>query len=176
MHILDVAENGIAAGASLIEVIVDEEPEEDRLFITIADNGRGMDADFLRRVLDPFVTTRVTRKVGMGLSLFQQSAQEADGDLEIESSPGNGTVVRVHMSYGHIDRRPMGAMAETMVTLIQGSPEVDFKYVHKHGSEEFVLDTRTIKSELEDVPINNLEVIGFLRESIRMGLKEIGAD
>lgn len=173
LHILDVAENGITAGAHLIEITVEEDLKADTLTIGIQDNGKGMEPEFLAKVLDPFTTTRTTRKVGLGLSLFQQSAQEADGDLAVESTPGKGTSVRVHMRHGHIDRKPMGDMAETVATLIQGNPEVDFVYTHKKDGREYVLDTREIRPELEEIPINHPQVVGLIKENLLAGLQEV---
>lgn len=173
LHILDVAENGIMAGADRIRICVEEDTSRDRLAITIEDNGRGMTPEFVQRVLDPFVTTRTTRKVGMGLSLFQQSAQEADGHLEVASEPGKGTVVRVLMSHSHIDRKPMGNMVETVVTLIEGNPSVDIVYSHVRNGREYELDTRELREELEEIPINHPHVIQLIRENLDAGLQEI---
>jgi anti-sigma regulatory factor (Ser/Thr protein kinase) len=173
LHILDVAENGIIAGADLIEITVEEDLQKDRLEITIQDNGRGMEPEFVARVLDPFTTTRTTRKVGLGLSLFQQSAQEAEGDLTIDSTPGKGTRVVVFMSHSHIDRKPMGNMAETVTTLIEGNPDVDFVYVHKKDGKNYTLDTREIRSELEEIPMNNPQVVGLIRENLLAGSAEV---
>ncbi|MBM4327254.1 MAG: ATP-binding protein [Deltaproteobacteria bacterium] len=175
LHILDVAENGITAGASLVRITVEEDTQQDRLSITVEDNGRGMAPDFLAKALDPFVTTRTTRKVGMGLSLLQQTAAEADGDLKVESSPGRGTTVRATMRHSHIDRKPLGDMAVTMITLIEGNPDVDFTYLHRKDGNEFSLDTRDLREELEEVPLNNPAVIEFIRKSVASGLKEINA-
>lgn len=173
LHILDVAENGITAGADLIRIAVEEDTKADKLTITIEDNGRGMDPEFLAKVLDPFVTTRTTRKVGLGLSLFRQSAQDAGGDLQIVSTPGRGTKVIASMSHRHIDRKPMGDMAETVTTLIQGNPQVDVVYVHRKDGREFTLDTRELRSELEEIAMNNPEVIGLIQENLRSSLQEI---
>ncbi|MEJ2715771.1 MAG: ATP-binding protein [Deltaproteobacteria bacterium] len=173
LHILDVAENGINAGANLILIEVNEDIEKDRLTITIEDNGSGMEVDFLGRVLDPFVTTRTTRKVGMGLSLLEQTAQAADGTLTVESTPGRGTRVTADMSRSHIDRKPMGNMADTMTTLIAGNPDVDFTYVHRKSGQEYRLDTREIRAELEEVPLNVPEVIELIRDNVVSGLEEL---
>lgn len=175
MHILDVAENGVMAGADLIEITIDENQASDRLTITIKDNGRGMEPDFLAKVLDPFVTTRTTRKVGLGLSLFQQTAQEAEGDLTVSSTPGVGTTVSVFMAHSHIDRKPMGNMPDTIVTLVQGNPEVDFVYSHRKDGTEYLLDSREIRAELEGIAINHPDVVGLIRENLISGLAEIGA-
>jgi Histidine kinase-, DNA gyrase B-, and HSP90-like ATPase len=173
LHILDVAENGIIAGANLIEIGVEEDTGKDRLKITIRDNGRGMEPEFLAKVLDPFVTTRTTRSVGLGLSLFQQTALVADGNLTIESTPGRGTLVLVSMRHGHIDRKPLGDMAGTITTLIEGNPLVDFVYSHWKDGKEYRLDTREIRAELEEVPLNNPEVIRLIHDDLLGGLQEI---
>lgn len=176
LHILDVAENGIMAGADRVSIRVEEDLAGDRLVITIEDNGRGMEEDFLKAVLDPFTTTRTTRKVGMGLSLFHQAALAADGDLELASEAGKGTVVKVFMSHGHIDRKPMGDMAETMVTLIEGNPHIDFVYSHLRNGREYRLDTRELREDLEEIPINHPQVVQLIRENLHSGLQEISAE
>jgi Histidine kinase-, DNA gyrase B-, and HSP90-like ATPase len=175
LHVLDVAENGIKAGADLIRIVIEENPEEDRLMMTISDNGRGMEPEFLARVLDPFVTTRTTRKVGLGLSLLQQTAEEADGCLKVDSKPGQGTRVDVAMNYGHIDRKPMGDMAETIITLIQGNAAVDFAYEHIKNGKKYSLNTAEIRQELEEIPLDNPEVIKIIKGDLDEGLEEIDA-
>ena len=175
LHILDVAENGVIAGANLIGITVEEDLKADRLAIEIEDNGRGMEADLLTRALDPFVTTRTTRKVGLGLSLFQQAARAAGGDLTVDSTAGVGTRVRVVMSHSHIDRKPLGNLAETMVSLIEGNPDVDFVFKRRKDGREYRLDTREIRSELEEIPLSNPEVIRLIQENLASGLREIEA-
>ncbi len=176
LHILDVAENGINAGANLIRITVEEDIQGDKLTITVEDNGRGMEPEFLRKALDPFVTTRVTRKVGLGLSLLQQSARLAEGDIEVNSTPGVGTKVIAFMRHGHIDRKPIGNMSDTMVTLIQGNPDVDFVYVHMRNGKEYQFDTRELRAELEEIPINQPEVVTLIYGDLREGLKELASE
>ncbi len=173
LHVLDVAENGVSAGASIIGIMIDEDLEADLLTIVIEDNGKGMSPEFLHKVLDPFVTTRSTRRVGLGLSLFEQAAMEADGALNIESTVGTGTKIVVTMRHGHIDRKPIGDMAATILTLIEGNPSVDFVYNHKKGANAYVLDTREIRSELGTVPLNHPQVVSLIKENLTEGLKEI---
>ncbi len=173
LHILDVAENGIRAGATLINILVDENLEDDLLTIVIKDNGKGMSTEFLNNVLDPFVTTRTTRRVGLGLSMFQQSALEAEGNLEVQSTPGVGTKVTVTMRNSHIDRKPMGDMVSTVLALIEGNPNVDVVYDHRRGHGEYVLDTREIRVELGDIPMNFPQVVSLLQSNLSEGLKEL---
>jgi hypothetical protein len=173
LHIMDLAENGITAGANLILIFIEEQPEEDRLTIIIEDNGKGMNPEFLSNALDPFVTTRTTRKVGLGLSLFQQACQQAGGDVKVESEIGIGTKIAGFMQYDNIDRKPLGNMSETISCLILGNPAVDFKYVHKWKDKIYELDTRELKQLLEDIEITNLNVITLIRDNIRSGLQDI---
>jgi anti-sigma regulatory factor (Ser/Thr protein kinase) len=175
LHILDVAENGIRAGAKQIKILVDESLGDDLLTIVIEDDGKGMSPEFLSTVMDPFVTTRTTRKVGLGLSLFQQSALESDGAFEVQSKPGVGTKVTVTMRYSHIDRKPMGDMVSTILTLIEGNPSVDIFYNHRKGSGEYVLDTREVRAELGDIPMNIPPVVSLLQSNLTEGLKELNA-
>lgn len=173
LHVLDVAENGISAGASVIRISIEENLDADLLTIVIEDNGKGMSPEFLDRVLDPFVTTRSTRRVGLGLSLFEQSAMEADGSLTIESTIGIGTKIVATMRHGHIDRKPMGDMASTILTLIEGNPSVDFVYNHRKNGNAYVLDTREIRSALGDVPLNHPQVVSLIKDNLLEGLGQI---
>jgi len=107
LHILDIIENSINAGAKRVEIMINEDLEKDILSIEIKDNGEGIDRETLEKVLDPFYTTRTTRRVGLGLSLLSQSAKEAEGDISIKSEKGVGTAVHAYFKHSHIDRRPL---------------------------------------------------------------------
>jgi len=167
LHILDVAENSVRAGASCIEIIVEEDRISDKIVIEIRDDGSGMDDDTLSRVLDPFFTTKDVRRVGMGLSLFRRAAENTGGYLSIDSRQGSGTTVKAVFGHSHIDRQPMGDMASTVTSLLLSHGEIDIFYKHIIGSDEFVFDTRDIRSVLEDTPITSPEVIRFISTMIR---------
>lgn len=173
LHILDIAKNSVKANAGLIEIDIDENEAENLLTIDIIDNGCGMSEEFLKRVKDPFSTTRTTRKVGMGISLFEAAAEQCGGKLDITSQLGKGTKVSTTFLYDHIDRAPLGDMAGTMQTLISGSPDIDFLYRHRKNAKEFVLDTRELKKILGDVPLNNPDVLIWIDGYIKEGLEEI---
>ena len=100
LHILDIAENSIAAEAKRIEIRIEEDQAKDVLAIEIKDDGNGMDEEMRRKVLDPFFTTRTTRKVGLGLPLLAQASRESEGTIEIDSKPGQGTTVTVEAPAG----------------------------------------------------------------------------
>ena len=126
LHILDIVENSIAAGAKNIRIKIIEEKKKDFLAVEIIDDGKGMDDKTLKKVLDPFYTTRNTRKVGLGLPLLAQSAEESGGNIKIESKPGKKTTVKTTFSYSHIDRKPLGDVSETLKVLIAGNPDINF--------------------------------------------------
>lgn len=147
LHILDIAENAIRASAKRIEIMVEENEEKNLLSIEIKDDGQGMDDETTKRTLDPFFTTKTARRIGLGLPLIAQSARESGGDIELSSKLGRGTKVRVTFRYDHPDRKPLGAMDETMLTLIASNPEIRFIYTHRRGDLVYRLDSKEIEAE-----------------------------
>jgi signal transduction histidine kinase len=142
LHILDIAENSISGSAKRIEIRIEEDQANDVLTIEIKDDGKGMDEQTLQQALDPFFTTRTTRRVGLGLSLLAQATRETDGKIELNSSPGQGTMVKATFCLSHLDRKPMGDINETMRILVAGHPEIDFLYEHKKNGSVYRFDTR----------------------------------
>lgn len=167
LHILDIAENSIKADSSLIEVDINENFTENILTIRIKDNGCGMDGEFLKTVTDPFSTTRKTRKVGLGIPLFKEAAQRCGGTFRISSKPNVGTEVYASFILNHIDRSPIGNMADTMQTLICASPDTDFIYRHIKNDNTFTFDTAEVRSILGEVPLNSPEVLAWIKNYIQ---------
>ena len=175
LHILDIVENGITAGADCIHIFVEEARIEDLLTIKIKDNGSGMPAEKIEKLTDPFVTTRTTRRVGLGLSLLATAAERCGGKLKVETEPGVGTEIEATFGYNHIDRAPIGDMASTIMTLVMGNPQTDFVYTHIINKDDFVMDTRELKEELEDDALANPVVIHHLTKSIRTSLEQMAS-
>ena len=121
-------------------------PAADRLTVTITDDGCGMDAETVRKVTDPFYTTRTTRRVGMGLPLWKMAAEMTGGAMTVESAPGVGTTVTAVFGLSHIDRLPLGDLPQTMATLIGGSPEKDFRLEFDYDGARFAADTREYRA------------------------------
>ena len=167
LNILDVAQNSITAGASLITIEVNENTVDKTLFIGIYDNGKGMSEEQVKSVVDPFFTTRTTRKVGMGIPLFKMAAEQTGGGLEIESELGVGTNVRANFKTDSVDFTPLGDIASTVQMLITMNTDRDFVYKHIVNEKEFVADTREIKEILGDVPLDTYEVSQWLLEFIK---------
>ncbi len=175
LHILDIVENSLAAGARVIQVDIDEDPGRDRLTIRIDDDGRGMDHATAAKALDPFFTTRDTRPVGLGLSLLKARARACAGDLELKSSPGSGTRVRAWFQLSHIDRQPLGDWPGSLAGLLISHPEVELSYRHRVGADCFELDTRELKAELGEAGLRDPAVVAYLRRQVARALEEMGS-
>ncbi len=173
LNILDITQNSISACASRIIISVEKDTVKNLLSIKIEDNGKGMDEEFVKNVTDPFTTTRSTRKVGMGIPLLKLAAEQADGEFKIESKLGAGTTVTSTFKLNHIDRVPLGDIGQTISALVSCNQQVDFLYIHKSDGEEFKFDTIEIKEILGDVPLNEPDVIIWMQEYIRDGIKSI---
>ena len=167
LNILDITQNSITAGATLIEIAIIE--EDGLLTLTITDNGCGMSRETLKTVTDPFYTTRTTRKVGMGIPLLQLAAEQTGGALQITSTAAaddplqHGTVVRATFDTRHIDMTPLGDMVATIETLLQGHPEIDYVFTHKTPGFTVEMDTREMRAILGDVALNTPEVLVWVR-------------
>jgi anti-sigma regulatory factor (Ser/Thr protein kinase) len=171
LHILDIAENSVAANASKIEITISENKEKDLLSIEIIDNGVGMDKETLEKALDPFYTSKTVRRFGFGLSLLSEAAKAANGHFSLQSKKGEGTIIKADFRRSHIDRQPLGNIGQTLITLIIGNPEIDFIFEHKRNGDTYCLDTREIKAQLNETPINSLTGIRILRENLKKSQK-----
>jgi hypothetical protein len=181
LHLLDIAENSVSAQSKTISIAICEDLVQDRLLASILDDGLGMSSKKAAQAVDPFFTSRTTRKVGLGLPLFQAAAEGCNGGLSINSSPGKGTRVDVIFQHSHIDRMPIGDLAGTMLTLIVAYPEVrwllDYQVIlpPPYEPKQFLLDTQPIIEELGDVSICEPEILAFLRSFLQEGVNSVQA-
>jgi hypothetical protein len=173
LHILDIAENSVGAGATLIKITITADTLQDLFSVEIEDNGRGIPEDIGLKVLDPFVTSRTTRKVGLGLPLLAQAARETGGDITVKAAGISGTIVTATFKPSHIDMKPLGDIAGSLVVLVAGNPQVDFLFNYIRNRNSFSLDTRRIKETLDGVPIISASVLSFLRDYIQTSLDDI---
>ena len=167
LHILDIVQNSLRAGASLVQIVVTIDTRQDFLRLKIEDNGCGMTEDFLQQVTDPFTTTRTTRKVGLGIPLLKEAAERTGGHFIIQSQVGVGTMVEANFVYRHIDCMPLGDMASTMMILIQGSPEVDFIYEYSFNERSFLLKTAELREILQHVPLDEPQVLKWIHDFVQ---------
>jgi len=172
LHILDIVDNSLRAGASLIRIGITADEQQDTLTVTIEDNGSGMSAEMLEKVRSPFTTTRTTRSVGLGIPLLMAGCENTGGYLSIESAPGKGTKLTAVYGMSHIDRPPLGNIAETIASLVLANPQVDFVLTVRRD-ECFEFDTRMIKDTLQGVPITEPSVMVFIREYLEEGTVKV---
>jgi hypothetical protein len=173
LHILDIVHNSISAKASVVAISVYESKMQNKLEIEISDNGKGMDISTLDKVTDPFYTTRTTRKVGLGIPLFKQAVEICEGNFNIDSVLGKGTIIKAALPLAHIDRQPMGDIAGVLVQLVSSFPYIDFVYKHITDKGEYIFNTKEIKEMLEGMSLQEPEIIKFIREMIRENLNVI---
>jgi len=175
LHILDLLQNGLEAGATRLELEINEDAARNLLTIIVADNGRGMDAETLRRVSDPFFTTRTTRHVGLGVPLFKAAAQRCQGDLVLTSQPGVGTKVVVTFQRDHLDRAPIGDLPSTLLSVLLAHQDCELVYRHRVEGRLFAFDTAEIRQALGDVPLTHPQVRAWLEDFLRQGYAELYA-
>lgn len=174
LHILDLVQNSISAGAKHIRILLGMSHQEDRMTLTIEDDGCGMDPEFLARVTNPFTTTRTTRKVGMGIPLLKAGCEATGGTFEITSEKGVGTKMVGSYVLSHLDRPPLGDYAGTAHMLIVCNPDIDFYVEASTDADTFVLDTQEVREQLGgEVPLNAPEVSVWLSEYLAEGIQEL---
>lgn len=179
LHLLDIAENSVAAGARQVTIQVSEDLRRDRLAASVVDDGCGMDAETVQRVVDPFVTSRTTRKVGLGIPLLKEAAEACQGWLKIKSTPGKGTRLEVEFQRSHIDRMPLGDLASTVLTLVVAYPQVHWEFRYQvfppggHPAKTFEFDDQPIKDELDGVSLCEPDILAFLRGILEEGVQDV---
>lgn len=165
MHLLDIMQNSVAAKAANIEIVINEQESTDMLSICVSDDGCGMSETFLKQADNPFSTGRTTRRVGLGIPLFKQSAQDCNGHFELESQTGVGTRICARYERSHIDRAPLGNMPDTLITMLLCKGDAQFRYTHIVNDNSFIIDTKQIGQMLEDDNyFNDPEVLTWLRD------------
>lgn len=171
LHVLDLLQNSLEAGATRLDVSLEEDLIADRLTIEVRDNGRGMTPEAAQRALSPFFTTRTTRHVGLGLPLLAAAAERCDGGLVIDSQPGSGTMVRAEFGHSHIDRAPLGNMAGTLLAFLLGGDGRPLRLCYRHavGDEAFEFDTAAIEAEVGGLPLSYPPLRDWLRDFLAEG-------
>ena len=145
---------------------------QDTLTLIFKDNGCGMSEETVQKVIDPFYTSRTTRKVGLGLPLLKQNSEMTGGSMSIQSKEGVGTTVTAVFGLTHLDTPPMGDLAGTIVLTISAYPDIRFIFHYKRDDEvDYVLDTNEVYEILDGVPINDPDVIASLKEMVEENIK-----
>jgi anti-sigma regulatory factor (Ser/Thr protein kinase) len=171
MHIMDILQNSTRAGAKDITLEVIEDKAKDQLIIRFIDNGCGMDKETVERVINPFFTTRTTRKVGLGLPLLKQNTERTGGSLTIDSEKGKGTTVTAIFGLTNIDTPPMGDLAGTVVLTVSAYPNIHFIFHYQREDVDYIFDTDEINEALDGVSIQDPEIISYLKEMVEENIK-----
>jgi len=148
LHLLDLIENAVAAGATTVQIVIDEDVPADRLRITVQDNGRGMPPELADRAADPFATTRTTRSVGMGLALLSGATEQAGGRTDISSTPGAGTRIEAEFQLSHIDRAPLGRVEDTLAATAIIHPDLDLLFTHRGPGGSYDVELLPLAQEV----------------------------
>ena len=164
LNVMDVAQNSVRAKASLVEISVKESDKNDFLSITISDNGCGMTPEQVQQVIDPFFTTRTTRKVGLGVPLFKMSAEQTGGRFNITSKVGRGTTTYAEYVKSSVDMTPLGDINSTISILIRCNPDIDFLFTRSNDNGEFSLDTRELREILQGVSLDTPDVVEWIEQ------------
>lgn len=172
-NIMDIAQNSISAGASLTEVHVRVSHPDDRITFVFKDDGCGMSEEMVQTVMEPFTTSRKTRKVGLGLPLLKQTAEMTGGEISITSAVGVGTEVTASFGLAHIDRPPMGDVAGAWFSLVVMNPETDFLFTYDYDGQAFTFDTRVIRETVAPIPLNQMEVSAWIKECLTTEINEL---
>ena len=173
LHILDVCQNSLKADSKLVTITVIENNVQNLYSITIEDDGKGMNNQTLSEVSDPFFTTRTTRKVGLGVSLFKMAAELSEGSFEITSEEGKGTKVTAIFQHDHVNRVPLGAIEETISILCLNEQDIDIVYKHCRNEKEYIFDTREVKDVLDGIPFTDYNVILWIKDNIKTGINNL---
>ena len=173
LHLLDIAENSVAAQAKNITLTVVENIHTDRLRMTVEDDGKGMDDQMIAQVVDPFITSRTTRKVGLGIPLLKAAAEACNGFLNISSAVGQGTKVVVEFQHSNIDRMPLGDLPGTILSLVIAFPQIHLKFIYQVDDKKFEFDDQTIKEILDGVPLTEPDVLATIRKLLQDEVSEI---
>lgn len=173
LHILDIAENSISAEATKIRIAVVEDLISDQLKIFIEDDGKGMNSETVAIITDPFITSRTTRKVGLGIPFFKAAAEACEGSFSIASEVGMGTKVCATFKHSHIDRMPLGDLVSTLLSLIIGTPEVHWLFEYQVDEHRYVFDDEPVKQILEGIPLSEPTVMKYIRETLEEGIGSV---
>lgn len=173
MHLLDIVQNSISAGAKLIVVGIDEDVEGDVLTISVEDDGKGMTEEQVKRLPDPFFTSRTTRRVGMGIPLLMHTAEQCGGNVHIESEVGKGTKVTATFGYSNIDRPPLGDFVNTVALLISANPSLDFVLNYSKNGSSYEFKTTDARTLFGDNALENISLVKKIEHIVQYNILEM---
>jgi anti-sigma regulatory factor (Ser/Thr protein kinase) len=173
LHVLDLMENSIRAGASAVSVRVRQDSARNRLRIVVADNGPGL-AVPAKVAADPFFTTKRGKRTGLGLSLFAASAERAGGKLALRKSRLGGLSVEATMQLDHVDRAPLGDLATTLATVAAANPGLEIHCLLSAGKRRREVHFNRQNRVFSAAGPDGLSRAGALAETVRKEVAHLG--
>lgn len=158
---MDITANAITAKAKHIEVSIKVDTKKSLTTLFFKDDGIGMNDEMVKKVQDPFFSTKTGKKVGLGIPLLKGTAETTGGSFSLRSELGKGVEIRATFRLNHPDLPPIGKLKDTILVLVVGNPEIDFIFTYTVDENQFILDTAPMKALLEGTPINHPEVVNF---------------
>ncbi len=174
LHIYDIVQNSVRANAENVWITINEDDTLNELKIIIRDDGSGMTQEVARQVRNPFYTTRTTRSVGLGISLFELAADQCNGFLSLNTELGVGTTLTAVFEKDHINRYPLGNMSETIYLLSLG--DVNIIYSHTINGKTFNYTKAEVLEILGEVPLTNIDVKVWIEDYIEQNLERLSGN
>ncbi len=172
LHVLDLLENSIRAGATVISVSLEEDPDGDSMIVSVEDNGPGL-AVSGDMAADPFFTTKEGKKTGLGLSLLKFRAEQAGGRFQLGTSPLGGLSVRAMMPLSSVDRSPLGDLAGTLASVVCTNPGVELRSRLRVADREWCVSSNDIARALPAGQRGEISLARRMREKISEGLNAL---
>lgn len=171
MHVLDIALNSVRANASQITIEIVDSEQNDLISIEISDNGCGMDEETLKKVLDPFYTSRTTRRIGLGIPFFKELAEQCNGSFDLKSQVNVGTRIRCVMQKSHWDTPPMGDLGDAVMLVWTSKEANQIHFDYKTDQNQFSFDSKEIKAILgEEISVCEAEILNWCKEYINQSI------
>ncbi|WP_273399161.1 ATP-binding protein [Traorella massiliensis] len=172
MYLLDITSNSIRANASHIMIRFEDSKKKNEISLEIIDDGRGMDAEMVEKVQNPFFTTRTTRKIGLGIPFFKELAEQCEGHFELESKVNEGTRIKCTMKKDHWDVPPRGDIGDALVLALCMNEAIHIHFDYISDEKHFSFDSQEIREILGDVSICEAEISSWCKAYINEGIKE----
>ncbi len=173
LHILDIAENSVSAGAANITLSIRVDHATQIISVWIEDDGIGMSEEVKHNSENPFYTSKTSRKVGLGIPLLKQHAEMTGGKLTIDSEAGAGTTVRADFVANHPDIQPLGDIEGCWVLLASSYPGIDIKLKFETNTGEYEISSNEVMEYLELDSLQSIEVMDSLKRMIRNNIDDL---
>ena len=174
MHMMDIVQNSIRAGAKRIGIDFIESNDKAMLLFRVTDDGSGMNKESLQKLHDPFYTTRTTRRVGLGVPFLKMNCEQTGGSLKVQSEEGQGTLIEAVFCTDNPDCLPLGDIAGYLTLLLRANPDIHFRFMYKLDELDFTIDSEELKEQ--GIELQHTEMLSMVKLFIRENLQALHRD